>query len=171
MPVYHFTVHAYRSWGPAKARGYVQRGKGYLPPDPNMQRNYDDRAKQPPATFDERTIQEILVLGTYDVCARRKWRLHGVGTDPLHFHWVVSWGGFLPWQEVRRQTKNVLSLLLNRITGQKGRRWFVRDGSRKRVTDDDHLNHLLKRYLPDHRGTFWCEGMPLPKDRFGILGS
>jgi hypothetical protein len=136
-----------------------------------MQQNYDERANQPPASFDERTVQEILVLGCYDVCQRRGWRLHGVGTDPLHFHWVVSWRGFLRWQEVRRQTKNVLSLLLNRITGEQGRRWFVRDGSRKRVTDADHLDYLLKKYLPDHRGIFWREGLPLPQDRFRILDS
>ena len=170
MPVYHFTVHAYRSWGPSKPRGYVQRGKGYLTSDPKMQQHYDDRAKQPPASFGERDIQEILVLGTYDICRRRNWRLHGVGTDPLHFHWVASWQSFLAWQDVRRITKNVLSLLLNRVTGEQGRRWFVRDGSRKRVTDQAHLDYLVDKYLPDHPGLFWGEGLPLPEDRFGILG-
>ena len=169
MPVYHFTVHAYRSWGPAKPRGYVQRGKGYLPRDPDMQKKYDERAKQDPASFDARALQEILILGCYDVCRRRGWRLHVVGTDPLHWHWVVSWRGFVPWQDVRRITKNVLSTLLNRVTGEKGRRWFVRDGSRKRVENEDHLGYLAKTYLPDHRGLFWREGMPLPQDRYGIL--
>jgi hypothetical protein len=67
--------------------------------------------------------------------------------------------------------KNILSLLLNRISGQQGRRWFVRDGSRRRVKDQDHLNHLLGRYLPDHRGVFWRESLPIPEDRYGILDS
>ena len=56
-----------------------------------MQQHYDDRANQPPASFDATAIQEILILGTYDICRRRGWRLHGVGTDERHFHWVVSW--------------------------------------------------------------------------------
>ena len=55
------------------------------------------------------------------------------------------------------------------MTGQKGRRWFVRDGSRTRVENQDHLNYLLTTYLPDQRGLFSCEGMPLPPDRYGIL--
>ena len=71
---------------------------------------------------------------------------------------------------MRRITKNVLSLLLNRVTGEQGRRWFVRDGSRKRVTDQAHLDYLVDKYLPDHPGLFWREGLPLPEDRFGILG-
>jgi len=171
MPVYHFTVHAYRSWGPSKPRGYTQRRKGYLRPDPKMQEDYDNRAKQEPASFDDRDIQEILILGTYDICRRRGWRLHGVGTDEKHYHWVVSWRGFIPWQEVRKITKNILSLLLNRVTGQEGRRWFVRDGSRKRVENDEHLNYLKKKYLPDHRGLHWVEGNSLPEDRYGILAS
>ena len=168
MPVYHLTVHAYRSWGPSKPRGYTKRGKGYLPPNPKMQQHYDERAKQEPASFSDHDVQEILILGTYDVCNRRGWRLHGAGTDDLHYHWVVSWRGFVPWQDVRRITKNVLSLLLNRVIGQK-RRWFVRDGSRKRVKDRKHLEHLLNKYFPDHRGLHWREGLPLPADRFGIL--
>ena len=171
MPVYHFTVHAYRSWGPARKRGYVQRGKGYLPRDEQMQEHYDARANQPPATFDSLTIQQILVLGCIDVCRQRGWRLHIVVTDPQHLHWVVSWRGFIPWQEVRKVTKNILSLLLNRITQQNGRRWFVRDGSRKRVQDLRHLKYLMDTYLPDHRGLQWREGDPLPSDPFGILST
>ena len=169
MPVHHFTVHAYRSWRPDHPRGYVQRGKGMLPPDEQMAQNYDDRARFPRVWFSDRDIQEILVLGCIDVCRRRGWRLHGVGTDPTHLHWVVSWPGFIPWQDVRQKTKNILSLLLGRLTGLKGRPWFVRDGSRKRVADADHLNYLLDRYLPDHRGVFWREGQPIPEDRFGVL--
>ena len=171
MPVYHFTVHAYRSWRPDHPRGYVQRDKGYLPPDPNMADRYDERAGQEPNRFDEQIVQEVLVIGCIDVCRRRGWRLHGVATDPTHLHWVVSWREFVEWGKVLQVTKNVLALLLNRVTGQAGRRWFVRDGSRRRVADRDHLDYLLGRYLPDHRGLFWREGTPVPEDRYGIFGS
>ena len=171
MPVYHFTVHAYRSWRPDHPRGYVQRDKGYLPSDPNMADRYDERAGQEPNRFDDRTVQEVLVIGCIDICRRRGWRLHGVATDPTHLHWLVSWPGFTEWGEVLQVTKNVLALLLNRVTEQKGRRWFVRNGSRKRVADRGHLDYLLGRYLPDHRGPFWREGHAVPDDRYGIFGS
>jgi hypothetical protein len=136
-----------------------------------MQQNYDDRANQPPATFDEQTIQEILILGCYDVCKRRGWRLHGVGTDPLHFHWVVSWNEFLPCTKSGASRKTSSVFCSTGSPGKRGADGSSRDGSRKRVIDDAHLKHLLTRYLPDHRGLFWCEGMPLPDDRFEILSS
>ena len=38
MPVYHITLHAYRSWSPDHPRGYTRRGKGYQKPDPEQAR-------------------------------------------------------------------------------------------------------------------------------------
>jgi hypothetical protein len=55
---------------------------------------------------------------------------------------VVSWKIYLPWREVMEKLKNVLSLLLGRAVEQKGRRWFVTGGSRKRVENTEHLNYL-----------------------------
>jgi hypothetical protein len=83
MVVYHFTLHAYRSWSPAHPRGYAQHGKGYQPTDRDKAEEYDGRAKFPKVVFDHE-IQEILILGAYDICQRRGWRLHAVGTDPSH---------------------------------------------------------------------------------------
>lgn len=168
MPVYHFTLHAYRSWSPAHRRGYTQRGKGYQPSDPRKAEEYDERAKQEKVTFDT-LIQEVLILGAEDICRQRGWRLHGVGTEPSHVHMVVSWKIYLPWREVMEKLKNVLSLFLGRVAGQKGRRWFVTGGSRKRVENTEHLTYLLNEYLPDHPGLYWREGMALPEDRKGVL--
>jgi hypothetical protein len=168
MPVYHFTIHAYRSWSPNHRRGFTERGKGYQPPSPEKAERYDNNAKQDKVIFD-REIQEILILGATDVCRRRKWRLHGVGTDPSHFHIVISWRSFIPWNQVMGKLKNILSLILGRALNEPGRRWFVTRASRKRVKDADHLRHLLNTYLPDHPGVFWKEGMKLPEDRWGIL--
>ena len=78
MPVYHFTLHAYRSWRPDHPKGYTKRGEGYQPPDPEQARKYDERATQEPATFDEET-QRVLIRSAYDFCHRRKYRLHGAG--------------------------------------------------------------------------------------------
>ena len=58
--------------------------------------------------------------------------------------------------------KNVLSFLLGQNPGPPGRRWFVRDSSKRRVMNDDHLSYLVSKYIPDHRGLFWKEGQCLP---------
>jgi hypothetical protein len=168
VAVYHFTVHAYRTWSPDHPRGYVRRDEGVQPPDPERADEYDRNAKFSPVTFD-RTIQEILILGTYDVCRRRAWRFHGGGTDPTHYHFVVSWHLYVPWNDVLTRVKNVASLLLGRALNQPGRRWFVTRSSRKRVRNRKHFDHLLDTYLPDHRGLFWREGQALPEDVYGIL--
>ena len=169
MPVYHSTLHAYRSWNPDHPRGYTERNKGYQPPNPERAEQYDLNAGQDKVVFDT-LIQEVLILGTADICRRRQWRLHGAACDPSHVHVVLSWWTFIPWNQVMEKLKNLLSLFLGRATGQSGRRWFVVKGSRKRVKDREHLEHLLKTYLPSYRGLFWREGMELPKDRTGAVG-
>src|SRR5205085_9778091 len=100
MPVYHFTLHAYRTWRPSHPRGYTRHGKGYQPPDAARAKDYDRRAKHSRVTFG-RDIQKVLILGSIDICRRRKWRLHMVATDPTHVHLIVSWRGFIPWADVR----------------------------------------------------------------------
>ena len=161
MPVYHETIHAYRSWRADHRRGYTKRGKGYQRPHSEKAREWDELAKQQPAKFDE-LVQKLIVRFTYEFCARRKVRLRGVGNEEGHTHIVSSWRGFSDRDEVIRRLKNVLSTSLNRYFNTPGKRWFVRGSSRKRVRDKRHLNHLLDRYLPDHPGVFWRETMALP---------
>ena len=168
MAVYHFTLHAYRSWSPDHKRGYTVRGKGYQKPDRDRAGQYNHRANFSKVEFDS-LLQEILILGTHDICRQRSWRLHCVGTEASHVHIVISWRGFKPWREVMEKLKNLLSLFLGRATDQPGRKWFVTDGSRKRVMNQQHLDHLLTDYVPDHPGLFWIEGDPLPEDRTGFL--
>jgi hypothetical protein len=168
VPVYFITLHAYRSWMPDHKRGYVRKGKGILPPDDAMARDYEARAKQPPVEFDE-TFQRLLLWGASDICQRRGWRLHGFGAEPTHAHFLVSWknvrgGAKLTWKQVRGRLKNVLSWMCGRFYKQPGRRWFTDRGSRKRVLERRHFEHLLKTYLPKHRGVVWRRGEPMPKD-------
>jgi hypothetical protein len=161
MPVYHFTIHAYRSWRPDHKRGYTKQGRGYLPPDPEEAAAYDRRAKDDQVIFTER-IQRVLIRGGYDICSRRKWRLHGASTEDGHAHYAISWRGYIPCMQVLSKLKNLLSYHLGNEIGPRGKRWFVRHGSRKRVKDQRHLDYLLTEYFPDHPGLFWVEGKPLP---------
>jgi hypothetical protein len=83
MAVYHFTLHAYRSWRPDHKRGYTLHGEGYLPPDEIQADEYDAHASQPPVTFDKE-IQKLILLHTYDICRREGWILEATGSDPSH---------------------------------------------------------------------------------------
>jgi hypothetical protein len=161
MPVYHFTLHAYRSWRPDHPRGYTKRGEGYQPPDPEQAKRYDERASQDAAKF-VKEVQILIIRISHDFCERRKMRLHGVGNEEGHTHIVLSWSGFSSWHEVMRRLKNVLATELNRHFNTPGKRWFVRGGSRKQVKNRPHLNRLLDKYLPDHPGLFWREGRGVP---------
>src|SRR5688500_3648047 len=106
MPVYHLTLHAYRSWRPDHPRGYTKRGKGYQPRDPERAKRYDERANQDRARFVEEVQRQIIRI-TYDFCQRRKIRFHGAGNEEGHTRLVLSWRGFLQWHEVLRRLKNV----------------------------------------------------------------
>lgn len=161
MPVYHFTIHAYRSWRPDNPRGYVHHTDGLLPPDPEMAKWYDSNAKFGRVDF-ESEIQRLLVRESYAICARRKWRLHAIGNELTHLHQVVSWNGFVRYQFVVGQMKGALSRALGLQIGPVGRKWFTRGSSERRVTRREHYDHLLEPYLPGHSGIFWMEGMPLP---------
>jgi hypothetical protein len=62
VAVYHFTIHAFRSWRPDHPRGYTRKGEGYQPPDEEMAEKYDQAASQDAVIFDESLQREILVL-------------------------------------------------------------------------------------------------------------
>ena len=114
-----------------------------------------------PVRFDEVTQRQILAL-TYQICEEEGWRLEGAAFDPTHAHLAISWRGCVPWEEVHRRLKNLLTLKLNRRHHSPGKRWFTRrHGAPRRVRTRKHLDYLLNTYFPDHRGIFWRRGMPV----------
>jgi hypothetical protein len=162
MPIYHFTIHAYRSWRPDHPRGYTKKGEGYQLPDTDRAKAYDAAATQEAVKFDGR-IQRMILSMTHSICEREGWRLEVFGADPSHLHIVVSWRKFQRWEEADRRLKNLLALRLNRQHRTAGKRWFVRGRSAPRqVKDERHFARLKDRYLPDHPGIYWRRGMPLP---------
>jgi REP element-mobilizing transposase RayT len=162
MPVYLFTVHAFRSWNAGHPRGYVQQGKGILPPNPRLARHRERIARHERTHFGPE-LHAILIDGCRDVCSRRNWRLHQVIVVSSHIHALVSWrDGCVNWQHVRDTIKRLLGWMLAKHTSRAGRRWFSRKGSRKRVRDRGHFAHLTRSYLPAHArgfrgGSGWCE--------------
>ena len=154
MAVYMFTFHAYRSWMPDRAQGYVRKGE-VLPTNEEEAQRYARRARNPQITFD-RTIQETLVKNARIVCDENKWRLHQARATPTHMHVLVSWQGFFEWKEISNKLKRRLGSGLSKALGRKGP-WFSRGSSRKQVRDRGHFDYLMNEYLPKHGCTFWRE--------------
>ncbi len=162
MAVYHITLHAHRSWPADHKRGYVHHTDGLLPPDPEIAEARDHLAKFDEVKFD-RNMQMLMIRATLESCRRNGWGLLGSGSDTTHIHFAMCWKEFKECDEVMRRLKNSLSYVLGKCVGPRGRKWFVRGGSRKRVKDAGHLNYLLDTYFPRHPGVFWRHGTPLPK--------
>jgi REP element-mobilizing transposase RayT len=162
MAVYLFTLHAYRSWNADNPRGFVKHDQGIQAPNVSRAKFYDSQASQEPVRF-SREHQEVIAWIVADACGRRNWRLHGLVFEDTHVHTLVSWREFQEWQAVRGKLKNLASLELGRYFDTPGWLWFASEGSRKRVRDRKHFEHLMNSYLPKHRGLVWREGDPLPQ--------
>lgn len=156
MPCYLFTFHTYRSWMPDHPRGFVQKGKGIQPTNPELSASYRNAASNEPFEFDKPT-QRFVIDVVRDMGIRHGWRIHFVACEPTHVHILASWGSQENWPRVRARIKNIVSLELSKRSGQLGRKWLSRGGSRKRVKDRKHFDYLATVYLPRHRGETWCE--------------
>ena len=156
MPVYLFTYHAYRSWMPDRPEGFVQEGQGVEAPNPRLAESYTEAAGHLPFQFEPAT-QRFLIVSAIDVCRHRDWRLHGGATEPTHLHLLLSWRDHARWQDLRGKIRNILSLELSKREGVKGRPWFSKGASRKKVRNREHFDYLMREYLPKHNGVKWFE--------------
>jgi REP element-mobilizing transposase RayT len=152
MPCYLFTWHAYGTWMPDRPQGYV-KSKQILAPNAIEAAKYRARQNEPSASFDS-DVQEIMIDELGVTAEHRRFRLHSVATDPTHLHALMSWSDERSVKELRRGIRESITRRLNK---HQRRTWFVHRGSRKRVSDREHFDHLMKTYLPKHRGWKWDE--------------
>jgi len=152
MPCYLFTYHAHGSWMPDHPRGYVQRGKGILPPDQDMAERYRGNLKQKIVRFDV-AIQRRLIEGALEACECQQVECHFVATEVTHIHVLVSWKTDRTWQLVRKQIRSNITRLLNKDVCRQA--WFSKSPSRKQVKDQEHFDYLVSSYLPKHSGLKW----------------
>jgi REP element-mobilizing transposase RayT len=163
MPVYLFTLHSYRSWNPDNPRGFVRRGEGVRPTDDGMALAYANAASEPPFLFGD-CEQSVLHWIVWDLCQRRAWRLHTIAFDPSHVHILLSWRDETPMPQVFRKTKNLMSRELGLRCRPKRKHWFGKFGSKQRVREQAHFDHLINSYFPRHRGLVWREGDSPPEE-------
>ncbi|MEM7627039.1 MAG: hypothetical protein AAF333_15695 [Planctomycetota bacterium] len=152
MPVYLFTLHSHGSWLPDRARGYTRRQQGIFPADPHMAGHYREKMTTDVVQFN-RAAQQTIVAAVREKADIKSWTVHAIATDPTHAHVLLSWKRYTPWLDVRRGLKSSITRQLNARFGSQ--RWLAAAGSRKRVTARPHFNHLVKQYLPAHRGEVW----------------
>ncbi len=152
MPCYLFTLHAYGSWLPDRPQGYVHHDTGFQPANPAIAAAYRRRMRENTTRLESKHQQQILEV-LHHMEADGHLRVEAVAMDPSHVHLLASWTGPSDWSAMRRRIKHTLSHCLNTRFGQG--RWFSQGGSRKRVHDHEHFDHLVSHYLLSHRGVVW----------------
>lgn len=149
MPVVIFTLHTYGSWMPDRPQGYVERGHGIKPPDPELAERYRERMTRE-AVFWTHAQQRTVVEAVLEKCRVKAWKAHAVATESSHVHAVLSWSDEMKIETARKALKYSITKALNDHYGK--RLWLGRKGSNQRVKDADHLGQLCDAYLPGHRG-------------------
>lgn len=152
MPVYLFTLHSYGSWLPDHRHGYTKRNRGIFPTDEKLAGYYRDKMTQDAATFDRRA-QQIIIDAAREKADIKGWTCYAIATDPTHAHILLGWRTSTPWLDARRGLKSSITRQLN--ARHTRRRWLTQSGSRRRITDPAHFDHLTHAYLPNHRGLTW----------------
>lgn len=90
--------------------------------------------------------------------------------EVTHGHLLLSWRDETPMPEVFRKTKNLMSRELGLHCQPKRKNWFSGSGSKQRVKDRKHFDHLMQSYLPKHSGLVWREGDPPPQPPTSVGG-
>ncbi len=162
MPVYLFTLHAYRSWRADNPRGYIQHDqRGVQPPNPQLSAHRESIAKHPAVSFNKRQ-RSLLMRSSVEIAGRHRWSLHAVAVTTTHVHLLISWSDQAEEKQVCTTLKRLLGLALSKDAGTTGNRWFSRGRDAKRIADRKHLDHLVNVYLPGHQsqgGIFWAPGV------------
>ena len=150
MRVYHFTLHAYRSWRADHPRGYVQHGEpGVRKANPKLAAHREAIATHGAVSFTD--DQKSLILDVLpDTGARRTLRVHGACVTATHIHAVVSWADGRDAGDIEAGLKSGLGFVLSKAKGSTGNRWFSHGGQPEKVEDEIHFEHLLTVYLPEH---------------------
>lgn len=152
MPVYLFTFHGRGTWMPDHPRGYVHPKRGLQPCDPVMGANYR-RNQREPAVFFDAEHQRVIIEASRRAAPFLDITIHAVANEPTHSHVLASWKHDRVASSLRRSLRRALSITLNEAFGK--RDWFAEKPPLRRVRTYDHLDYLVLKYLPEHKGEHW----------------
>ncbi len=143
MPVFHFTLHAYRSWNTDNPRGYIKRGKANVqPPDEILANARNSLANWPPFQF---TNDDALFLieQSQDVVTRRKGNLYAITIIESHIHLVAGWKIPHAPDDLQSRLKQGFGFLLAKRHNTTGRPYFSRGGAPEQVKTKSHFDYLF----------------------------
>jgi len=152
MPVYLFTYHGYATWIPDRPQGYVHHTKGMQQRDEDMAAAYRAQQHQPAAVFDQRA-QRNIIEAALNAQQHLDIIVHAVTTEPTHAHVLLSWRHDRNWLPLRNSIKTAISRSLNANIAR--RTWLSKNASRKRISDLQHFDYHMLKYLPKHAGIKW----------------
>jgi hypothetical protein len=90
---------------PDRPEGYVRRGDGILPPDPELAEVYNAIANEPAVRFNDEQ-QQLLIDESLSAGAKQSLRCHFAATDPTHIHLLLSWKTAKTSAAVRKTIKD-----------------------------------------------------------------
>jgi REP element-mobilizing transposase RayT len=151
-----FTWHAYKSWLPDRPEGYVRRGDGVLPTDPERADQYGRNSNQDGLIFDER-VQQAMIHAILAAAEHQRLRIHSVGTDNTHLHVLASWHDDRAIDKVAARLRYSITRHLNQTFFT--RSWLGEGGHTEHVENRGHFEHLINVYIPKHAGLKWREGI------------
>jgi hypothetical protein len=155
MPVFHITLHAYRSWNADHPRGFIRKDrKGIQSPNPKLARARDRFAKHAPVSFSPEDC-EFLVEAARIAARHCSYTLYGTTATRTHLHIAVGASKTLDADEAQAALKSGVGYLLSKRAGKTGLRWFSKAGAPEQVKDRAHLRYLLEEYFPDHHAPIW----------------
>jgi hypothetical protein len=166
MPVYLFTVHAYRSWSEGNANGFIQHGDGLQAPNPALAEWRDDHASHEPARFDladQDILHEILQV----ICKEKSCKLHAGATTLTHVHGLVSFTAPLcdckgaEWcrrdcavricvEKCIIRLKQKMGQAMAKKHETNGRPYFSRGWDLTPIRRMPHFQYHIQTYLPKH---------------------
>jgi len=162
MPCYLFTWHGYGTWWPDDPRGYVHRTRGLQPGDTRMGQRYRDNQREPSVWFTP--AMQTCMLQTLRAAEQPvNITIHGIVCTPTHVHALISWRHDRGWKSLRTALQSAMTRRLNERFARRTR--FAANASRKRVRDRRHFDHLILKYLPDHRGEQWFRAVDVEHAR------
>jgi hypothetical protein len=166
MPVYLFTVHAYRSWSEGNRNGYIQRDEGLKPPSPNLANWREEHASHDPARFDladQELLHEILIA----ILKEKSCRLHAGATTMTHVHGLTSFKeplcgcqgaewcrrgcpGRMNAERLIIRLKQKMGQALAKKHETSGRPYFSRGWDLTPIRSQKHFQYHIETYLPKH---------------------
>jgi REP element-mobilizing transposase RayT len=145
---YFLTWTTYGTWLPGDERGWVLRGRGFQPPNPQLERRCRNRMKHRPCFLDlgQRELVESVVR---EHCRIRGWDLHAVRCGTNHVHVVVT--APCSSEVARDELKAWCSRRLNELQQTRHRprreKWWTEKGSRRRIGDEESLEAVIHYVL------------------------